>query len=80
MNNNTEWQLNAKIFIEVTNKFGYLEIDLFATRINAQLQNYVLWSCELEAKAIDAFSTDWNRQFSYIFPPFSHIGKVTSKI
>ena len=32
--NNTEWQLNPKIFIEVFNKFGYPEIDLFATRIN----------------------------------------------
>ena len=33
-NNNTKWQLNPKIFIEVTNKFGYLKIDLFAKRIN----------------------------------------------
>ena len=32
--NNTEWQLSPKIFIEVFNKFGYPEIDLFATRIN----------------------------------------------
>ena len=37
-NNNTEWQLNPKIFIEITNKFGYSEIDLFATRINAQFK------------------------------------------
>ena len=29
-NNNTEWQLSPKIFIEVTNKFGYPEIDVFA--------------------------------------------------
>ena len=40
-NNSAEWQLNPKIFIEVTNKFGYPEIDLFATRINIQLQNHV---------------------------------------
>ena len=38
-NSNTEWQLNPKIFIEVTDKFGYPEVDLFATRINTQLQN-----------------------------------------
>ena len=79
-NNNTEWQLNPKIFIEVTNKFGYPEIDLFATRINTQLQNYVSWSCEPEAKAVDSFLTDWGKQFSYIFPPFSLLGKVTSKV
>ena len=44
INDNTEWQLNPKIFIEVTNKFGYPEMDLFVTRINTQLQNYVSWS------------------------------------
>ena len=32
--NNTEWQLNPKIFIEVTNKFSYPEIDVFTTRIH----------------------------------------------
>ena len=80
MSNNTEWQLNPKIFIEVTNKFGYPEIDLFATRINTKIQNYVFWSCEPEAKAVDAFLTDWGKQFSYIFPPFCLLGKVTSKI
>ena len=79
-NNNTEWQLNPKIIIEVTDKFGYPEIYLFATRINNQHQNYVSWSCEPEAKAVDAFLTDWGKQFSYFFPPFSLIGKVTSKI
>ena len=77
LNNNTEWQLNPKIFIKVTNKFVYPEIDLFATRINTQLQNYVSWSCEPEAKAIDAFLTDWGKQFSYIFPSLSLLGKVT---
>ena len=45
-----------------------------------QLQNYVLWSCEAEDKAIDAFSTDWGKQYSYMFPPFSLLGKVLSKI
>ena len=80
-NSNTEWQLNPEIFIEVTNKFGYPEISMsFATRINTQLQNYVSWSCEPEAKAVDAFLTDLGKQFSYIFPPFSLLGKVTSKI
>ena len=79
-NNNTEWQLNPKIFIEDTNNFGYSEIDIFATRINTQLQNYVSWSCEPTAKGVDAFLTLWVKQFSYIFPPFSLLEKVTSKV
>ena len=36
-NNNTEWQLNPKIFTKVTNTFGYPEIDVFATRIDTHL-------------------------------------------
>ena len=79
-NNNAECQLNPKILTEITNKFGYPKIDLFATRINTQLQNYVSWSCEPEAKVVDAFLTDWSKQFYYIFPPFSLLGKVKSKI
>ena len=31
-------------------------------------------------KVVDAFLTDWGKQFSYIFPPFCLLGKVTSKI
>ena len=79
-NNNTEWKLNPKTFIENTYQFSYPEIDLFATSINTKLQNYVFWSCQPEAKAVDAFLTDWAKQFSDNFPPFSLLGKVTSKI
>ena len=60
--------------------FDYPEIDWFASRINAQLQNYVSCSFEPETKAVDAFRTDWDKQFSYNFPPFSLLGKVTTKI
>ena len=48
------------MLIEVTNKFGYLEIDLFVTTISKKLQKYVSWFCEYGAKAVDAsFLTDW---------------------
>ena len=60
-NDNIEWQLNPKIFIDGTNKFGYPQIDLFASRLNKQLQNYVPWFCGPEAKTIDAFLTDWGK-------------------
>ena len=68
------------IFIEVTNTFGCPEIDLFTTRINIQLQNYVSVSYEPKTKALDAFLTDCIEKFSYIFSPLSLLGKVTSKI
>ena len=64
ININTQWQLKLKIFTEATNEFCYPEIDLFATRINTQLQNYASWSCKPEATAVVAFLTDWVKQFS----------------
>ena len=54
--NNNEGQLNPKIFIQISNKFGYPQIDL--PRINTQLQIYVSWSCEPETKELDAFLAD----------------------
>ena len=31
-------------------------------------------------ETVDAFLTDWRKQFSYLFSPFILLGKVTSKI
>ena len=36
-NDNTEWPLYCKIFIEIINTFGCLEIGLFVTRINFKI-------------------------------------------
>ena len=62
------------------NKFGCPKFNFFATRINKQLQDFFFYYPEPKAKAIDAFLTDWGKQFSYMFPPFSLLGKVASKI
>ena len=54
LNSNTKWQLNhPKILIESTNTFGRQQTDL--PRINTQIQNYIFWSCELEAKVVRCF-------------------------
>ena len=57
INNNTEWKLNPETFAEITNKFGYPEIDLFATRVNTHLPNCFSWPCEPKAKAVDVLQT-----------------------
>ena len=80
MNDATEWHLNTDVFNEVCREFGCPDIDLFASRNNKQLPNYVSWHPEPEASAVDAFSITWADKFSYIFPPFSIIGQVLHKI
>lgn len=38
----TEWQLNEKMFNEICNTFYFNpDIDLFASRLNRQLENYI---------------------------------------
>jgi len=79
-NSSTEWQLNPKLFNKIINIFGKPSIDLFASRINKQIEKYVSWQPEPEAWAVDSFSINWNNYYYYIFPPFSMIGQTTAKI
>ena len=75
-----EWKLNPDAFNKIVKRFGKPDIDLFATRINKQIDAYVSWQPEPEAIAVDAFSICWNDSYLYMFPPFSLVGKVLSKI
>ena len=80
VNDATEWQLNPKLFHSICNTFQTPDVDLFASRINKQVNNYISWQPEPDAIAVDAFSVTWTKKLFYIFPPFSLIGKITSKI
>ena len=37
----TEWKLHPELFQKINDKFGKLDIDLFASRISRQLKRYV---------------------------------------
>ena len=79
-NEGTEWQLNPAIFTKIIKDFYKPDIDLFASRINKQLERYVSWKPDPEAEAVDAFCLNWSTKTYYIFPPFSMISKVAAKI
>ena len=76
----TEWKLNPALFQKIVENFGKLDIDLFATRINKQLDRYVSFHPEPEAMAINAFPLTWNNNYFYMFSPFSLVGRVLAKI
>ena len=75
-----EWMISPNVFHDITKKFGMPDIDLFATRLNAQLPSYVSWNPDPHAKFIDAFTISWHNRFIYLFPPFSLVWPVLSKI
>lgn len=76
----TEWRLNSNVFNDITRLFGKPNIDLFANSLNAQVEIYCAWKPDPNASFVDAFTIDWSKFFSYIFPPFSLIGKCLQKI
>jgi hypothetical protein len=75
-----EWQLAPEVFQYIQHKLGSNQVDLFASRVNSQLPKYVAWQPDPGAIAIDAFTLNWRDFNSYIFPPFSCLGKVVQKM
>lgn len=66
---------------DIINHFGfYPDIDLFASRINAQFSTFVSFRPDPEATHINAFTIDWTGLRFYAFPPFTCISRVIQKI
>ena len=79
-NDNIEWTLDKNVFDNIVRLYGLPEIDLFASRLNAQLPIYVSWMPDPTAWAVDAFTLDWGRMNFYAFPPFSLVPRCLQKI
>ena len=56
------------------------EIDLFASRLSAQLPQYVSWRSHSEAVHADVLTMDWTPFKGYAFPPFNLIQAVQNKV
>lgn len=78
---NHEWMLNPYIFKSIVRSLEFkVEIDLFATRLNAQVGTYVAWEPDPGAWAIDAMCLDWSNLRFYAFPPFSLLTRCLQKV
>ena len=55
-NNHTEWMLDPIIFQQITTRYYTPEVDLFATRLNHQVPQYVARYPDPGALATDALS------------------------
>ena len=80
IHDNMEWQLDKALFRDLCKIWGTPEIDLFASRLNAQLPRYFSWKPDPCASAVDALSENWEQLFFYAFPPFNMIGRVLQKV
>lgn len=77
----TEWKLNESIFHFICEELQFSpQIDLFATRINTQLQTFVSYRPDPDCFAVNAFLLNWGKEKFYAFPPFACLGKTLQKI
>ncbi|XP_065180118.1 uncharacterized protein LOC135810554 [Sycon ciliatum] len=72
----SEWHLLPQAFALLKTRYGGCHVDLFATRINTQLPDFVSWHPDPQAVATDAFSQPWQEMDGYAFPPFCLIDGV----
>ena len=75
-----EYMLNVSSFRTILAKYPHLNVDLFASRLNHQLEHYVSWKPDPGCIAVDAFSLNWQSYNFYAFPPFSLIARCLQKI
>jgi hypothetical protein len=66
----TEWKLDPQIFRQFTRIRFPPQVDLFASRLNHQLEKYVLAARPWRT---NAFSISWKNLQAYTFPPFNLI-------
>ena len=76
----TEWSLLLEVFQSICSMWHRPQIDLFATRFNNKLPQYVSPVLDPLASAVDALSLPWEDLDAYAFPPATILGKVMEKL
>ena len=77
----TEWMLNKEVFQDTIENLNFQPtVDLFASRINTQLEKFYSFRPDPKSYGVDAFTTDWNEISFYAFPPFACIPRTIQKI
>ena len=76
----TEWSLHPAVFQAVCSRWHQPQVDLFATRFNNKLPQFVSPVPDPQASAVDALSLAWEDLDPYAFPPAAILGKVVEKL
>ena len=76
----TEWTLDRKIFQSICQRFYTPEVDLFASRLNHQLPQYVSRYPDRGVLAMDVFLQGWNKWTCIIYRLVVLLPRVLKKI
>jgi len=76
-----EWMLDRDAFVLICKHFGTPELDLFASRLNRQVDKFFFFDCDPWAVDHDALMAGWHQNnLAYSFPPFSLIPSINRKV
>ena len=76
----TEWTLQQSVFNRLLTRFPEMSIDLFATRLNHRLPQFVSRFPDPQAVDSDALTMIWDGLQAYAFPPFAVLAEVLHKV
>ena len=76
----TEWSLHPEVLKAICSRWHQPQVDLFATRFNNKLPQFVSPVPDPQAWAVDALSLSWENLDPYAFPPAAILGKVVEKL
>ena len=76
----TEWSLHQEVFNLLVQTWHRPQVDMFATKYNCKLAQYVSPVPDPNAWAVDALTVSWENLDMYAFPPVALLGKVVSKL
>ena len=76
----TEWSLHPEVFQAICSRWHQPQVDLFATRFNNKLPQFVSPVPDPQAWAVVALGLSWEDLDPYAFPPAAILGKVVEKL
>lgn len=75
-----DWRVSARVFSQMTQRYGVHTVDLFASTTNAMCPRFNSKTHAPGSEAVDAFTVDWGGENNWINPPFSQASRVLNKI
>ena len=74
-----DYFLSSSVFLSISEALSFsLSVDLFASRLNFKISNFVSWHSDPLSSLVDAFSFKWGDNI-YLFPPLPLLSKVFDK-
>ncbi len=75
----SDWKLDSRVFQQIHQLWGPMEVDLFASRLTTQCLVLFSWRPDPYAAATDAFLQVWTGLKAYANPPWNLVGRVAAQ-